>query len=299
MESEEKSTLFKGMAQTVKTKKIFLEEYPKQGYRMKQTAMILGLAYGTVTQWYLHDSVFKQEYLKLKEHKKELKRKTMLGPLSEAEIPEAKQKILQVYEKQSDPIMKCCDQLNMSRSLVREWLADDPEFRKSYQGLSAKKRGLSKISADRWKEIAINAQEKHIEARIKRQETFIKTYLNTTFNITEACKAANIIRPTFKMWLKKYPEFQEKFEEAFETKKDFIESKLLENIKANDSACIIHASKTILRERGYGEKQEIEISGKFGVMVVPGTIESASAWATKATVQQKMLKNTVSANGTA
>lgn len=132
-----------------------------------------------------------------------------------------------------------------------------------------------------------------------RQETFLKAYTDTTFNITAACKIAGIRRESFKRWLKQYPEFKEHFEEASESKKDFIESKLLENIKANDSACIIHASKTLLRDRGYGEKQEIEFTGKHGVMIVPGTVLDLNEWAAKAATQQQALKETLRINGPA
>lgn len=314
--------LFRGYAQTVKAKKLFLEEYPRQGYRMKETAHRLRIAPGTVTNWCLRDPRFKEAYLELKAQRPrpepppprpprrippprqpiprdESAKRTVNTVMSESDIAEAKQKIIEIYEEKKHPLSECCTQAKVTTGLAREWLSADPAFRRAYQAIAAEKRGIGAAISQERAGIIAKANEAAEAARMARQETFLKAYIDTTFNITEACKITGIRRETFKRWLKQYPEFKERFEEAFESKKDFIESKLLENIKANDSACIIHASKTLLRDRGYGEKQEIEFTGKHGVMIVPGTVLDLNEWAAKATTQQQALKETLRINGPA
>lgn len=70
--------------------------------------------------------------------------------------------------------------------------------------------------------------------------------------ITLACKNAGVSRQTYYNWLNSDEEFKESAVEIAEMQKDFVESKLLENINANDPTSIIFYLKTKARERGYG-----------------------------------------------
>jgi hypothetical protein len=285
--------LFKGRAETKKKKTDFLKAYPEHDYMMKKAAYALGIMPGTVTSWYLSDQDFKNAYLELKS-KKTNPKKDFNTELLPDEIAKIKNQFLALYDQKKMRLPECCDELKVTVKLVRHWLSVDPDFRNTYQIIVNKKRGFMDEDGNFNYDIIDKAHESIEAARIERQSQFLKSYVATTFNITKACKATNIQRATFKLWIKKYPEFKESFEDAFETKKDFIEGKLLENINANDSACIIHASKTLLKDRGYGEKQEIELTGNFGVMVVPGTAQDAEAWSAKAAVQQQELKRLTS-----
>ncbi|MCH3980509.1 MAG: hypothetical protein LKE41_01050 [Prevotella sp.] len=77
--------------------------------------------------------------------------------------------------------------------------------------------------------------------------------LNKTHGlITLACKNAGVTRQTYYNWLNSDDEFKEEALEIEEMQKDFVESKLLENINANDPTSIIFYLKTKARERGYG-----------------------------------------------
>jgi|GEM_PF-1275813 len=300
VEGKDSAILFKGYAKTVKMKKEFLAEYPKQKYKMKKTAYALGMTPGTVTSWCLDDQKFKDAYLELKAKRFRLPPKELSSrnyakyspttPLSPEEVADLKEEFIKLFDQKQFSLAQCCKQIGLSMGLARNWLAGDPIFRKVYQQIANEKRGFTDEDGNFKPEIRDKAQAGIQAALAERQNLFLKTYLDTAFNITEACKVTGVMRSTFRLWLKKYPEFEERFSEAFESKKDFIEDKLLENIKANDSACIIHASKTLLRDRGYGEKQEIEISGKFGVMVVPGKVEDVASWAAKAVTQQRRLR---------
>lgn len=70
--------------------------------------------------------------------------------------------------------------------------------------------------------------------------------------VTLACKSAGVSRATYYNWYNNDDEFKEAAVEVQELQGDFVESKLLENINANDPTSIIFYCKTKLRNRGYG-----------------------------------------------
>jgi hypothetical protein len=87
--------------------------------------------------------------------------------------------------------------------------------------------------------------------------------LKTTLgNITEATAAVGISRSTHYAWLRDDPEFKAEFDAADygEQLKDLIEKKLVEKLNLNDTAVIIFMAKTKCKDRGYIERQEIDVS---------------------------------------
>lgn len=76
--------------------------------------------------------------------------------------------------------------------------------------------------------------------------------------VASACRVAGITRTTFYNWYNTDPEFRSKVDDISELTKDFVESKILQKIKAGDTTAIIFYAKTKMKERGYVEKQEIE-----------------------------------------
>lgn len=73
-------------------------------------------------------------------------------------------------------------------------------------------------------------------------------------HVTEACKAAGISRKTFYKYKKEDPEFKKKVKEIEEIQIDFVESKLIQNIKKGDKTSIIFYLKTKGKHRGYYER---------------------------------------------
>ncbi|MBU2249692.1 MAG: hypothetical protein KKD77_23295 [Gammaproteobacteria bacterium] len=101
--------------------------------------------------------------------------------------------------------------------------------------------------------------ESRLRAMRKRQELFLHAY-NTigNFNAGEACRATGIPRERITKWRHGDVWFREKMETIEEEKKDLIESKLLQRVRRNDTAAIIFAAKTKLRDRGYGEHKTVD-----------------------------------------
>lgn len=110
-----------------------------------------------------------------------------------------------------------------------------------------------------------------------KKEAFIKAFQNNYGNITQSVEAAGVSRGMYYQWVKDDPEFLARIEaiEPKEIKKDFIENALLKKIREGDTAAIIFASKTQLKDRGYIERQELtgadgDKLGAFTVEIING-----------------------------
>lgn len=78
--------------------------------------------------------------------------------------------------------------------------------------------------------------------------------------VYKACEVAGIARSTFYEWIKTDENFASEYNAIQEMQIDFVESKLLQNIKNNDTTAIIFYLKTKGRKRGYQERTEIEVN---------------------------------------
>ena len=80
--------------------------------------------------------------------------------------------------------------------------------------------------------------------------------------VTIACKEINFGRRTFYVYMQKYPEFKARVEDINNITLDFVESKLLSNIKAGDTTAIIYYLNCKGLTRGYMARQKVEHSGE-------------------------------------
>lgn len=95
----------------------------------------------------------------------------------------------------------------------------------------------------------------------EKKEALVKALRKSMGNITLACRAVGISRPTFYRWLEKDHKLKEECVNIEEEAIDFVENKLFGRINANDTTAIIFYLKTKGKKRGYVEKQEMEIEG--------------------------------------
>lgn len=93
--------------------------------------------------------------------------------------------------------------------------------------------------------------------------------MNAYMNIvTVACKQVGISRETHYKWMKTDKSYKYFIEETKFHVKDFGENALLKLMKDKNPAAIIFFNKTINKDRGYFEKQEIEHStGEKGIII--------------------------------
>lgn len=91
-----------------------------------------------------------------------------------------------------------------------------------------------------------------------RQELLIYALLTSGFSLSKALKTCGIERKTFLFWVENDPDFTDLINEVSEIQKDFFEESLMRLIRSGDSPATIFAARTKLRNRGYGEKVEVE-----------------------------------------
>lgn len=90
-----------------------------------------------------------------------------------------------------------------------------------------------------------------------KKAKFLKALDATMGIISDACRSVGISRTTFYKWQKSDADFAARVREVSETQKDFVEGKLLSNIRSGDTTSIIFYLKTKCKDRGYSEKAQV------------------------------------------
>jgi hypothetical protein len=73
---------------------------------------------------------------------------------------------------------------------------------------------------------------------------------------------------TLDLYLKRYPEIAAAYKEERNRIVDLAEAKLVERVQKGDSWAILFVLKTLGKDRGYAERQELAASGELTVKVV-------------------------------
>lgn len=95
-----------------------------------------------------------------------------------------------------------------------------------------------------------------------RKALFIKALYAFGFKIHRACEFCKVTRATVEKWIEEDKEFRNLLHESEAAKGDFFEACLLNLCADGIPAAVIHANKTFNRNRGYGEKLEVNHTGK-------------------------------------
>ncbi len=93
-------------------------------------------------------------------------------------------------------------------------------------------------------------------AQIKKKD-FIKAAQDSMGVITIIAKRLGKTRAGVYYYLKRHPDMQEVLDQERDNLIDYAESKLIENVRANDVTSIIFLLKTIGKRRGYVERAEL------------------------------------------
>jgi len=226
------------------------------------------------------------------------------------EIDEIKKgKWLEVYCAGNITAADVCEETGISIKQVARWRQTDISFEETYDRVDIynheiwpddrplkfgetgadMKKIESRGRKEEQKSLQVERNRIKAEDRAKLKKTWLETFNRLYFSIIETCRACGITRGGFESWKATDEDFRIAYFEAVEAKKDFIESQLMENIRKGDTQSIIFACKTRLKDRGYIEKQQIEHTGNFGVMLSPGTSNNANDWERNAKTQQLAL----------
>jgi hypothetical protein len=93
----------------------------------------------------------------------------------------------------------------------------------------------------------------------KQKQMFLQVFEKSLGVISAACKASNISRQTYYIWIANDPEFAEQVKEINEQTLDFAESKLFKAIDNVNVTAIIFFLKNKGKSRGY----QNEIDGQL------------------------------------
>jgi hypothetical protein len=94
-----------------------------------------------------------------------------------------------------------------------------------------------------------------------------------------AAKAVGIERSTFSAWVREDPDFARRVEAMEESVNDWYEDQFKALVAEKNPQAIIHAAKTRLRSRGYGEKVEVDakVIGAGAFVAALKSLEDAPA----------------------
>lgn len=119
-----------------------------------------------------------------------------------------------------------------------------------------------------------------VENKLTRTDTKKKAVIQAMEKsmgiVTHACKMAEISRETFYKWMREDDQFQELVNQATEQAKDFVESKLYEQISQGNVPSIIFYMKTKCKDRGYIERTEHQIQQFIEQPLFPDVSEDDS-----------------------
>ena len=132
-----------------------------------------------------------------------------------------------------------------------------------------KGRMNSKVRAI-WDKIEVWAEDDDGQKRIKallngypikvRQSLFFHAWVSHSFNASSACRFVGINKTTLEKW-KLMPQFIRLMDELKFHRNNFFEEKLIDQVAMGDPSAIQFVNRTANRDRGYGEKIEVENTG--------------------------------------
>ncbi len=113
-----------------------------------------------------------------------------------------------------------------------------------------------------------NCDEQHkkyrYQSKAAKQKLFIQKFVKNNAMVQTTCDEVGITRKTYYEWLKE-EKFKLAIDDAIERKLDKLENKVNDLIDKGDTTMTIFAAKCLLKNRGYKEKQEIEVNGNLNV----------------------------------
>jgi hypothetical protein len=97
----------------------------------------------------------------------------------------------------------------------------------------------------------IGHQTEHI-----RQRVWLHAFIRCKFSMSAACKLVGVSRQVVDQW-RLNGDFKRMVDEILEMQGDFIEEALMDLVAARDTGAVIFASRTKNRDRGYGDRLDI------------------------------------------
>lgn len=139
---------------------------------------------------------------------------------------------------------------------IQEWVAGrlSPAARKVWDSIMFWQE--HKDEYDKIREV-IKPQSEHI-----RKTVWLHAFVKCRFSISSACRLVGISYHAVNQW-RQEGEFKKMVDEILAMQGDFIEEALMDLVAARDTGAVIFASRTKNRDRGYGDKIDVNHSGSI------------------------------------
>tara|TARA_A100000171_G_scaffold53079_1_gene76404 strand:- start:68185 stop:68991 length:807 start_codon:yes stop_codon:yes gene_type:complete len=198
--------------------------------------------------------------------------------------PPTLERVLSYYDAwlRSDDQKKVAAAMGVTVPNLIQFPKRHPEFRLAKK-IADEKRGsaasfsnyvlqsLSPEAKDTWDQIdfwreGLSGQEQIREilsgkCKRVRQEIFVHALLNTSFNLSEACRLSCTPHTTLRTWQERDLEFRQMMEEIEWHKKNFFEGSLIALVEQQHPGATIHVNETINADRGYSKRLNIHHTG--------------------------------------
>ena len=110
--------------------------------------------------------------------------------------------------------------------------------------------------------------KKQLESTKTKKRIFIANFIANQGMVQMSCDSVGINRTTYARWCKKDAKFVQNIQAAMERKLDKIETKLLNLVENGDTQATIFSAKCLLKQRGYTEKKDINVTGNLNVNIL-------------------------------
>lgn len=194
---------------------------------------------------------------------------------------------VQVYQLtlQDLPKPTVAKMMGISLGELDQWIKTKPTMKWAYQKAIEERKAHGNVASETkdWvygnlseemREVWDRVEEAHqskvplnrIEALLKshgagvKKNLFLYALTTTNFNASKALTKLGLSKKTLDGWIRDDPDFATLVDEVQWHMKNYFESKLMRLVKKNDPQAILHVNKTKNRDRGYGEKTEVEVS---------------------------------------
>ena len=77
--------------------------------------------------------------------------------------------------------------------------------------------------------------------------------------LTHVASGFGVSRQTVYNWIENDPDFKDAIKNAREVFFDLVETKIIQKVEAGDNTMLIFVAKTLMKQRGYVERQELSI----------------------------------------
>lgn len=100
-----------------------------------------------------------------------------------------------------------------------------------------------------------------------RTKMILDALTRTGGNVSATAQVLGVTRRSVYMWMAKDPKLREAQEDAKESLIDMAENKLFQAVKNGDMTAIIFTLKTIGKERGYMERQQLDFGKEADITI--------------------------------